>query len=138
MIIGLPILDNRIAPVFDVAREILLVSIDDGKVIQQELLILPGIAREKVVKLVDAGVKVLLCGAISNELNSSAIKCGVEVVSFLRGDIQCVLKAWLADSLNNMEFAMPGCRRRADSGNGSRRRFRHGKEQYHQSSVIGK
>ncbi|MCF6175568.1 MAG: hypothetical protein L3J71_07360 [Victivallaceae bacterium] len=124
MIIGLPILDNRIAPVFDVAREILLVTVDDGKVIQQELLILPGIAREKVIKLVDTGVKVLLCGAISNELKRSATQCGIEVVSFLSGDIQCVLKAWLADSLN--DFAMPGCQRRQGRGNGFRRRFRRG------------
>ena len=126
MIIGLPILDNRIAPVFDVARELLLVSIDDGKVIQQELLILPGIAQEKVIKLVDAGLKVLLCGAISNELNSSATQCGIEVVSFLSGDVQCLLKAWLDDSLNDVAFAMPGCRRRHGRENSSQMRFRHG------------
>lgn len=135
MIIGLPILDNRIAPVFDVAREILLVNIDDGKMMPQELLILPGIAREKVIKLIDAGVTVLLCGAISNELNRSAMQCGIEVVSFLSGDIQCVLKAWLADSLN--DFAMPGCRRKQGRGNGGRRRFSHGKEQCLQSTVFG-
>ncbi len=124
MIIGLPILDNRIAPVFDVARELLLVNIDDGQVIQQELLILPTIAREKIIKLVDVGAKVLLCGAISNELKRSAMQCDIEVVSFVSGNIQCVLKAWLADNLNG--FAMPGCRNRQGRGSGSRRQHRHG------------
>ena len=135
MIIGLSILDNRIAPVFDVARELLLVNVDNGTVVQQELLILPKVAREKMVKLVDLGVNALLCGAISKELNNSTMQCGIEVISFLSGDVKMILNAWLADSLNNMEFSMPGCRRREGRGNGCQKRFRHGKEQCRQHSL---
>lgn len=129
MIIGLPILDSRIAPVFDVARELLLVKVDNGIVRQQELLVLPEVAEAKISKLVESGVKVLLCGAISNELKNSAKQGDIEVVSFLSGDVRCVVKAWLANSLNDVAFAMPGCKRRAGRRNGYQRCFRHGKGQ---------
>jgi predicted Fe-Mo cluster-binding NifX family protein len=137
MIIGLSILDNRIAPVFDVARELLLVDVDNGKVIQQELLILPKVAREKMVKLVDLGVNELLCGAISKELKNSTVQCGIEVISFLSGDVKMILNAWLSDGLSNMEFSMPGCRRKQGRGHGCQKRFRHGNEQCRQSKGFG-
>jgi predicted Fe-Mo cluster-binding NifX family protein len=126
MIIGLPILDNRIAPVFDVARDILLVIVNDDTIIKQELLVLPADANEKITKLVDAGVDTLLCGAISTAMDCSLKRHEIQVVSFLNGNVKSVLRGWFDNKLHEIEFLMPGCRKKHGC-DGSLKRLRHGR-----------
>ena len=126
--IGIAVLDGRIAPVFDVARELLVVDITAGDVDYQEIVLLPDEALDKVTKLAAIGVKVLLCGAISNEIKAAAEGKGIEVESFLRGSVRRILGGWLNRSLNRAEFYMPGCRRQAGRRRCCQNGFGHGRE----------
>ena len=105
--------DNRIAPVFDVARQILLVETKSGHVISETRETLPdAIPVQKAVCLIEQGVGVLICGAISRPLQDMISAYGIRVIPFVAGDLREVINAWLAGKREIDLFAMPGCCKR--------------------------
>lgn len=112
--------NSRIAPVFDVAGQALLVVSEDGASLSERILVLPGgSAMEKVAFLAEVGADVLICGAISRPARCAANGCGIEVYGFIAGDVREVLRALLEGRLRDSTFAMPGCGR--NQGCGGRR-----------------
>lgn len=63
----------------------------------------------RVKRLKDLGVGVLLCGALSRSLERLLSTAGIEVIAWLCGSVQEVMKAYLNDSLSDIRFALPGC-----------------------------
>lgn len=117
--------NSRIAPVFDVAGQALLVVSEDGASLSERILVLPrGSAMEKVAFLAEVGADVLICGAISRPARCAANGCGIEVYGFIAGDVREVLRALLEERLRDGTFAMPGCGRNQGCG---RRRSRGGR-----------
>ena len=111
---------NRIAPVFDVAREVVLVEADSNAQVTSSLMSLPeGAVEPKVKQLCEKGVSVLVCGAISRCAHELVKAEKIEVFSFVAGDTESVIQAWLQGCLEQKAFAMPGCAR------GRQRRCRH-------------
>ena len=109
--------NDRIAPVFDTARE--AVVIETGGCNGRETIRLPeGNPLDKIIALVEAGVSVVICGAISNPFRYLAMAYGVTVYGFISGDIDVVIEAWLGNKLDRSTFAMPGCGRRCRRGRG--------------------
>ena len=113
MRIAVPYWQGRVSPVFDVARNILLVEVQNGlelrrnkkPLVQKDLL-----GRAKRVS--QFGVDVLICGAISrlSELTLSSLE--VKVIAYICGPVEDVIKAFLSDRLTENSFLMPGCRGR--------------------------
>lgn len=102
--------NSRIAPVFDVAGQALLVMSEDGSILSERNLLLPGgSAMEKVALLAEVRADVLICGAISRPAWCAANSCGIEVYGFIAGDVREVLRALLKGRLRDSAFAMPGC-----------------------------
>ncbi|NQV31079.1 MAG: NifB/NifX family molybdenum-iron cluster-binding protein [Phycisphaeraceae bacterium] len=101
---------NRIAPVFDVAREVVLVEANRNVQIGSTLMSLPeGAVEPKVKQLCEQGVSVLVCGAISRCAQELVKAEKIEVFSFVAGDTESVIQAWLQGGLEQKAFAMPGC-----------------------------
>ncbi len=114
--------DNRIAPVFDVNRQIHLVKAESGRVVSEAEASLPddpGAGRG--LRLAELGVDILVCGAISRSMQAMVTAYGIRVIPFVAGDLQEVIQGWLAGVLEKEAFAMPGCR-----GEGRRRCFEGG------------
>jgi len=108
---------DRIAPVFDVAGQALLVVSENGATLAQENLVLSaGSAAAKVASLAEARANVLICGAISRPARFAAIAYGIEVHSFIAGSVREVIEAWLEGRLGENAFAMPGCGRKGCQG----------------------
>ncbi|MCG2720721.1 MAG: hypothetical protein L6290_01735 [Thermodesulfovibrionales bacterium] len=105
--------DNRIAPVFDSARQIHVVETESGRIVAEtDEVMTNDLSVKKVFRMVDLGVSTLVCGAISKPLHAMVIASGIRVNSFVAGDLRKVIKAWLDGSLDSGKFAMPGCCRR--------------------------
>ena len=105
--------NDRIAPVFDVAGQAVVVVLEDGVPPAEEALALPACsALAKVDSLAEARADVLICGAISRPACLAAKACGIEVHSFVAGAVREVIEAWLDGRLEERVFAMPGCGRR--------------------------
>ncbi|AEG15696.1 Dinitrogenase iron-molybdenum cofactor biosynthesis protein [Desulfofundulus kuznetsovii DSM 6115] len=103
---------NRISPLFDVAQETLVVEISRGRLISRRQVKLDDLGwPSRVEQLVHLGVRVLICGGISNFLYHQVVARGIQVIPWVTGDVEEVLQAYLQGQLYQERFAMPGCRR---------------------------
>jgi len=109
--------DNRIAPVFDIARQIRIVEIEADRIVgESEEILEDGLPVRKVINLAQLGVATLVCGAISRPLHEMVMSNGIQVIPFVAGDLGEVIQAWLAGKLHTDRFAMPGCCGRSRGG----------------------
>ena len=108
---AMPIWNGRISPVFDVAADLLVIEVHDGAEVGRANVTLDGSAPAvRAGQLADLGVDVLICGAISRELEDLISSAGVSsVVSQTRGRADHVLDAYLSGALTSRAFLMPGC-----------------------------
>lgn len=112
---------NRISPVLDASENFLIVEISDHQPVESNHVSLSNQSPvERVQYLKTSGCTVLLCGAASGWCRQQYFTHGIEVISWLRGNVDRILRAFLDGSLQQDEHIMPGCGRRG-------RRQRHGK-----------
>jgi predicted Fe-Mo cluster-binding NifX family protein len=112
MRVAIPQWQGRVSPVFDVAVNLLLIDMEDGRETRREERRL--IATEpsaRIVEFLSCGAGILICGAISAPLRSRLIAAGVQVIGFACGMVDEVLAAYLNGSLASRRFVMPGCQR---------------------------
>jgi predicted Fe-Mo cluster-binding NifX family protein len=124
MKIAIPYWQSRVSPVCDEARHFLIVHLlDDGQVRRSELeLTLPGTDLVgRTARLQDLEVDTLICGAISQALETMLRGRGIQVVARVCGELEEVLQAFQTGTLEQDRFALPGCARR------KRRRQREGR-----------
>ncbi len=114
--------EGRISPVFDVSRNVLLLTIEDGVAISRrnESIEAPT-ATARIERLLALGVDTLVCGAISRPVHQELTSRGVRVIAFIAGEIDAVVASLLAGKASSELLAMPGCRRQ--------HRFRRGSDQ---------
>ncbi len=113
MKIAVTVWNDRISPVFDVARTILVLSAESGQLVQQGLETFTNDQpMSKVLKLAELGVTTLICGAISRPLADLVSARGIQLIPFVAGDIDEVIDAYQTGDLPSSDLVMPGCRRR--------------------------
>jgi predicted Fe-Mo cluster-binding NifX family protein len=107
---ALTVWQGRVSPVFDVSREVLVLTIEDGAVGPRstESIDTPTAAK-KIDRLVEMGVETLICGAISEPLHHELTVRGVKVIGFVAGEIAEVVEGFLAGTLPTPLLSMPGC-----------------------------
>ena len=114
----MPIWNERISPVFDVARKVLILDIQNRMVkSRSERTLEQRDPFEKVGQLRTDGVETLVCGAISRPVTAYAEAQGIRMIPFVAGNIEDVIKAYLEGRLASPGFLMPG-------RYGRRKRFR--------------
>jgi len=102
--------NNKISPVFDVARNLLLVKIENGKEMNRQEVSLEGTEfLEKTKYITKLGVNILICGAISRPFETILISTDVQVIGQTCGPVEDVLVAFLSGQLTAQAFLMPGC-----------------------------
>jgi predicted Fe-Mo cluster-binding NifX family protein len=107
--VALTIWENRVSPVADSARQLLLVDIGNISILerryerfQQESLFY------RAKRLSDLDTRVFICGAISDFFRSLIEGYGIRIIPFVRGKTDEVLQAYLAQSLSEPRFMMVG------------------------------
>ncbi len=106
---AIPIFDDRVSPLFDAARCLVLVDIEDGREIRrgQRSLDEPEMA-PRARRVAELGVDVLICGAISQQLEDMLRAAGVQVIPRICGPVEEVLTAFVSGKLPEKAFLMPG------------------------------
>lgn len=123
MRIAIPIRDGWVSPAFDFARRLLLVDFGDGReAARSESALSPEANVRRAARLIELQVELLICGAISRDLARSVAGAGIEMLSYVSGPIDEVLKAFVAGRLAEPRFALPGCWPGARNGFRRRRR----------------
>lgn len=102
----IPVREGRISPVFDVARRLLLVEVIGGEASFTHEL--PVRRLDVVAMVAELGADVVVCGAISRDLEQRLLANGVEVVAEVRGAVPDVTRAYLEGSLGQPRYSMPG------------------------------
>lgn len=122
MKIAITIWEARISPVFDSARTLLIVEIEGTKIVNRKIRSFDAwLFNRFLMLLINLEVRVLICGALCEGQASMLRAHGIEVLSFLTGEADSVLDAYLQGK-NMAEFTLPGCRR-----NRCRQRIKDGK-----------
>jgi predicted Fe-Mo cluster-binding NifX family protein len=106
--------NGRISPVLDVARQVLMLDVDDGHISTRHEEALPGTdLHAQAARLAALGPQVLICGAISRPMAAMLAGKGLRIIPFTAGTVEHVLAAWLAGRLPSLSLRMPGCCGRA-------------------------
>jgi predicted Fe-Mo cluster-binding NifX family protein len=126
MRVAIPSWNDRVSPVFDAARRLVVVDVENGveqtrrqETLQEEF------PTRRVRQLAQLGVNVLICGAISRPLAALLAASGITVIPWTAGPVNEVLVAYLAGRLPDARWLMPGCggrRQRRRGGCGPRGR----------------
>jgi predicted Fe-Mo cluster-binding NifX family protein len=100
MRIAIPTWNERVSRVFDTASRLLVVDV--GKEGEQSRFVadigehfLPS----KTIRLTELGVDALICGAISGPLSHMIRNAGVELIPWISGKVEEVLRAFLSGDL---------------------------------------
>ena len=126
MNIAIPVYENRVMPRFGCTREMIIVSVEDGKIISNKQLTIT--LQADILRLaVSEQVSVLICGGIHPRFQQILQEQNIELVWGVVGEWQEVLQAYLEGTLQtNPTFCPHQGRRR-----GLRFRKRHtGGENY--------
>ena len=122
MKVAIPVWNNRVAPVFDAADRWLSVSVAGNRwQIEQEITFISSIPEMKVQELLEQKVEHLICGAIPYRYERFLQSAGCEVISFISGKPEDVIRALINDKISDSSLYMPGCRQREQRGYGRHR-----------------
>ncbi|MBA7663724.1 hypothetical protein ES703_71771 [subsurface metagenome] len=109
MKIAIPIYNDSVSNVFDFATRLLLVDIENGKVVERcEVELKAESLPQRAGRLKNLEVGVLICGAITRALATMITASGIEVLAFVTGRVDDVLEAYLTGQLAKSQFTMPG------------------------------
>ncbi len=121
MKLAIPVWNDRVSPVFDTATQILIVEVEKGQILTRQIYKIdqiPGFQRGEW--LARAGVKTVVCGAVSNSQEAVLRAAGMDVIPWIGGDIEDVIFAYCTGGLDRGDFRLPGF----DNGHRRRRRGR--------------
>lgn len=102
-----------ISPVFDSARMLLMVEVENGEIANRSYeMFMPEISSRLAGMLNGFSVDVLICGAISQIPAGIIETSGIRLIPFVSGNVEEVLAAYAMGAQIVPKFSMPGCGRR--------------------------
>ncbi len=113
---------NRISPLFDATRNLLIVEIDHCTVIEKYRVSIDCMSPfARAATLENMGVETLICGGVSEFFAKLIEARNIRIIPFIAGQVDKVINAYLRDGLCQKKFRMPGC----GHGQKEKRRRRH-------------
>jgi predicted Fe-Mo cluster-binding NifX family protein len=113
MKVALSVWNNRVSPVFDASRHILIVEVVDGEEKSREEHsieeLFPPIRARRIKEL---GIDLLICGAISNPVACLIDSIGIRLLPWVSGEVEEVIDVFKRGELAQPRYLMPGCRGR--------------------------
>ncbi|MGD8367679.1 MAG: hypothetical protein PVG78_08555 [Desulfobacterales bacterium] len=107
--VAIPIFKERVSPVLDSCTRVVLVDIvNDHEVDRKELYLDALSLTERVRILCKSKVAAVVCGGISELLETMLTSAGIDLIGDITGEVDQVLAAYLAKGLDDPRFHMPG------------------------------
>lgn len=111
--IGVTVWGQRISPVFDSARKMLVVELVDGIIVHVSTLEFDPDRPAQLAQLLRArNIEVVICGAVSEGPAAVLEAAGIELIPFIAGDVRKVVETFIRGYPEWNEFTMPGCGRK--------------------------
>jgi predicted Fe-Mo cluster-binding NifX family protein len=110
MKVAVTVWEERISPVFDASRRLLIAEIEDRRIMDRSYVIFdPGMPSNLVKILSELDVPVLICGAVSQVPANIMASGGIELIPFITGEVDRVLEVYARGNSLAPTFVMPGC-----------------------------
>lgn len=110
MNVALTIWEDRISPLFDSATMLLIVEVKNGCIVARHHRTIDSeMPISRVSVLSECGIRIIICGAISQFYAHMIEAHGIRIIPFVTGEIERVLDAYLHNALFLPSFRMPGC-----------------------------
>lgn len=107
--VAIPIFRKKVSPVFDSCTRVLLVDIENNREVDRKEIYLDSLSlTERLTLLLKSGVSVVICGGISNVMENMVVGKKIDLFGNITGEIEYVLKAYLANELDRSQFQLPG------------------------------
>jgi predicted Fe-Mo cluster-binding NifX family protein len=99
--LAIPIFGNRVSSRLDCSESILLVAVDDGKIVQRyEMRWTKASITERIHLLVDEGVCILICGGLTDACVRLLRERSIEVIPWVRGEVEDVILRFIQGTLS--------------------------------------
>lgn len=111
--IGVTIWGHRVSPVFDAARNLLVIKLVNGSIAGLSNLEFDPDRPGQFVQLLRAqNIEVVICGAVSEGPAAVLEASGIELIPFIAGDVRQVVESFIQGTPEWSEFIMPGCEKK--------------------------
>jgi predicted Fe-Mo cluster-binding NifX family protein len=115
MRVAVTIWEERISPVFDASRRLVIAEIENRHVTDRSYVMFnPDLPSRLAKTLSDLDVHVLICGAVSRVPASIMAGGGIKLIPFIAGEVDRVLDVYARGQSLTPAFVMPGCRSSTD------------------------
>jgi predicted Fe-Mo cluster-binding NifX family protein len=105
MNVAVPLFGSRISPRFDFCEEILIVTIEEGRIIHRKTLSISSLPpHQRIAELCKLDVKALICGGINHMFCARLRSSGISVISDVMGEADEALNRYLAGQLQPWAF----------------------------------
>ena len=110
MKVAVTVWEDRISPVFDASRRLLIAEIENARVTDQSYVFFdPGRPGNLAKTLAMLDVPVLICGAVSQTPATTIVAGGITLIPFIAGEVDRVLEVYAKGNSLEPTFVMPGC-----------------------------
>lgn len=109
--------EDRISPVFDASRRLLIAEIENARVTNRSYVFFdPGRPGNLAKTLTMLDVPVLICGAVSQAPATTIVAGGITLIPFITGEVDRVLEVYATGTPLAPTFVMPGCQDPTNKG----------------------
>lgn len=110
MKVAVTVWEDRISPVFDASRRLLIAEIENTQVTNRSYMIFNPERPSNLAKtLEEFEVPVLICGAVSQIPANIIVSDGITLIPFIAGEVDRVLEVYAKGNSLEPTFVMPGC-----------------------------
>ncbi len=110
MKIAITIWGNRVSPVFDAAKTLLIADIKDPGVIRKSYVNFDSGSPDTMIKILKKmQVSILVCGAISTRPADLIVENDIKLISFVTGNAVEFLETFARKQIIEKSYMMPGC-----------------------------
>jgi predicted Fe-Mo cluster-binding NifX family protein len=128
MKVAIAVWEDRVSSVLDFSQQLSVVELRDGSETSRvQVALSEQNALARLARVRDLGIDVLICGAVSQPLACAFMASGIQLLPYVTGKVNDVLKAYQAGELGLPQFMLPGWWPGARRGFGPRCYRRHGR-----------
>ena len=110
MKVAITVWENRISPLFDATRTLLIADIYNRVIAEKHRVPFDCISPfARAATLEELGVGTLICGGVSDFFAKLIEARNIQIIPFVAGRVDEVMDAYLKGALCHKKFRMPGC-----------------------------
>ena len=110
--VAIPIFQNRVSPVLDSCRHMLLIDMEQGADMKRETVYLDEMSLTERCRIFEKlDVAIVICGGVSEVFANLLTGVHIRLINGIAGGIDDVITAFLEERLDKPRFYMPGFRR---------------------------